>query len=302
MIEKGFSANLEYYKVFYYAAKYGSLTAAAQQLFLTQPSVTKSIQRLEEQLSCTLFVRTKRGVLLTPEGKALWARVEPACHLLLSAEQELDALRLLEGGSLSIASTEMSFKAYVLPALEQFTADHPNVKIKFHNALTDTTLEMLRTGIIDLAILHTPFEMDENMALRTIDVIQECFVAGPRYAYLSQQKNHLADLKDCPFVSMPEGSSTKMYVSALFQKYGLEFEPDIEVTTIELAIQAVERNFGIGTFPRTVVNDHVAQGLLFRVPLVEEPLERGAFAITNKRMPLSITAQTFLDQYLPSLA
>ena len=69
MMEQEFSTNFEYYKVFYYTAKYRNITLAAQKLFLTQPSVTKAIQRLEEQLDCQLFLRTKRGVTLTAEGQ-----------------------------------------------------------------------------------------------------------------------------------------------------------------------------------------------------------------------------------------
>ena len=298
MTKQTFSANLEYYKVFYYVARCGSFTGAAEQLFLTQPSVTKSIQRLEEQLGCPLFVRTKRGVHLTAEGQALWKRVEPACRLLLSAEQELAAVRQLEGGSLSIASTEMSFKTYVLPALEHFVADHPNVKVKFRNALTSSILEMLRTGAVDLAILHSPLHLEEGMEMHTLDVIQECFVVGPRYSFLAQRENELSDLIGYPFVSMPEGSSTKAYLHELFQAEGLEFEPDIEVTTMELAIQAVEHDFGIGTLPWRVVKDRVAKGSLFRLPLVRQPPERGAFVITNRRMPASLAAQAFLKEYL----
>lgn len=297
-MKKEFFANLEYYKVFYYVARYGSFTAAAEQLFLTQPNVTKTIRRLEEQLDCSLFVRTKRGVSLTNEGQILWNRVEPACRLLLTAEQELEATRLLEGGILRIASTEIGFRNYALPTLQRFTADHPNVKIKFYNALTGRILEMLRTGAIDIAILHTPFENDGSMEMYPIDVCSECLAVGPRYAFLAEQVNHLVDLQKYPFVSMPEGSATKTYLSSLFQKQGLTFEPDIEVTTTELAIQAVESNFGIGILPWQTIRSRVEQGTLFSLSLSEQLPIRDVFVLTSKVIPVSVTAKAFLDEYM----
>ena len=297
-MKKEFFANLEYYKVFYYVAKTGSLTAAAEQLFLTQPNVTKTIQKLEEQLGCALFVRTKRGVSLTNEGKILWNRVEPACRLLLTAEQELEATRLLEGGILRIASTEMGFKTYVLPALQRFTEDHPNVKVMFYNALTGRILEMLRTGAIDIAILHAPFDYDDSMEMYPIDVCPECLAVGPRYAFLAERVNRLADLQKYPFVSMPEGSATKTYLSALFQKQGMTFEADIEVTTTELALQAVASNLGIGILPWQLIGERVARGELFSVALTEELPGRDVCALTSRAIPVSVTARAFLTDYM----
>ena len=297
-MKKEFFTNLEYYKVFYYVAKTGSLTAAAEQLFLTQPNVTKTIQRLEEQLDCTLFVRTKRGVSLTREGEILWNRVEPACRLLLTAEQELEATRLLEGGILRIASTEMGFRTYVLPTLQRFTEDHPNVKIKFYSALAGRVLEMLRTGVIDIAILHTPFESDDSLEMYPIDVCPECLAVGARYAFLAEKVNRLEDLQEYPFVSMAEGSATKVYLSNLFQRQGLDFDPDIEVTTTELAVQAVESNFGIGILPWQIIKERVEQGALFSLSLTEELPGRGVFVLTSKTIPVSVTANAFLNEYM----
>lgn len=293
-----FFTNLEYYKVFYYAAKFGSLTAAAEQLFLTQPNVTKTIRKLEEQLGCTLFVRTKRGVSLTQEGELLWSRVEPACRLLLTAEQELEATRLLEGGILRIASTEMGFKTYVLPALQRFTEDHPNVKVMFYSALTGRILEMLRTGAIDIAVLHAPFDCDDSMEMCPIDVCPECLAVGPRYSFLADRVNRLEELQQYPFVSMPEGSATKTYLSELFQRQGLTFEADIEVTTTELALQAVASNFGIGILPWQLIGERVERGELFSVALPEELPGRDVFALTSRTIPVSVTAQAFLKDYM----
>lgn len=290
--------NFEYYKVFYYVVKTGSLTAAAERLCLTQPTVTKAVQKLEEQLSCRLFVRSKRGVRLTEEGKLLWKRVEPACSLLLTAQQELESAHRLDGGSLSIASTEMSFRAYVLPALERFTRDYPNVKIRFSNALTGRIMEMLRHEELDLAILHMPFPADPRIDVRAVGKIEECFVTGERFAFLAEKRRGVRELWEYPFVSVPEGSGTKSYAREIFSRHGLEYEPEIEVTTIELVVHAVRSNFGVAMLPWQYVRENVGRGELYRIPVDLPKMERDACILTPKGAPQGRAAGVFISDYL----
>lgn len=298
MTEQPLDTNFEYYKVFYYVVKTGSLTAAAERLCLTQPTVTKAVQKLEEQLSCRLFIRSKRGVQLTEEGKILWKRAEPACSLLMTAQQELESVRRLDGGSLSIASTEMSFRAYVLPALERFTRDYPNVKIRFSNALTGRILEMLRREELDLAILHMPFPTDPRIDVRVIGKIEECFVTGKRFAFLAEKKRSVRELWKYPFVSVPEGSGTKRYTREIFNRHGLEYEPDIEVTTIELVVHAVRSNFGVAMLPWQYVRGEVERGELLRIPVDLPKMEREACILTPRGAATGHAAGVFIRDYL----
>ena len=298
MAEPQLTANTEYYKAFYYVAKLGSITAAAACLCLTQPTVTNAIHRLEEQLETTLFLRNKRGVQLTGDGRILWNRVEPAMQLLLAGEKELMESRTVEGGSLRIVTTEMSCRTYLIPTLEFFTQDHPKVKIQFRNALTENILDMVRSGETDMAILHTPFQATDDLTLRYLDTIEECFVCGPRYRFLADEVHSLTDLTRYPLISLPEGAATKQFLVALFEKNGCVFDPDIEVTTIELVIQAVEHNFGIGTLPVREATPRIEKGTMFRIPVSEPQMERRAYVITSKTLPVSPAAQVFLHDYL----
>lgn len=298
MTESFFTTNLEYYKVFYYVAMYGNITAASDKLALTQPSVTKSIQKLEEQLGCHLFNRTKRGVTLTTEGEIIWKRIEPACRLIMSAESELEAVKSLESGTLSIASTEMGFGTYVLPALGEFLREHPKIKVRFRNALTGRIMEMLKAGNIDLAILYTPLRPAEGLSTYTLDILQDCLVVGERFSFLAQRENELGSLKDYPFITMPEGSSGKEFMRRCFLKYGLPFEPDIEVTTMELVIQAAQKNFGIGSLPFHAAKAAQEAGKLHIVPLKEPLPERRVLALTNSNIPVGTATRTFINDYL----
>jgi DNA-binding transcriptional LysR family regulator len=194
----------------------------------------------------------------------------------------------------------MGFGTYIMPALKKFRQDHPNIKVRFHSALTDGIVKMLQSGAVDLAILFSPFEPDEAMETHVIDVIEEYLVAGPKYAHLADKENMLIDLRDYPFISLPEGSAGKEYMTRWFQKYGLTFEPDIEVTTVDLVVQAAMDNFGISILPRGVVESSAKRrgGGLFHLLLSEKLPERPVFAITNRMLPISVAAQTFIKEYL----
>ena len=94
----------EYYKIFYYVAKYQNFTRAARVLGNNQPNITHAMNRLESQLNCVLFIRSNRGVTLTPEGEMLYSRIASAAVQIQDAEEELSASATLEHGSISISA------------------------------------------------------------------------------------------------------------------------------------------------------------------------------------------------------
>ncbi len=296
------STDLELYKVFYVTAKCGNITVAAEKLYLTQPSVTKYIKKLESHLGCSLFLRSKRGVSLTAEGRLLLSYIEPAWQLIASAEREISSIQSLESGSVSIASTEMSFKSYVLPAMKDFMKKHPGVTVKFSNALNETMIDMLDNGSIDIAILHDPFKTPDYMDIKVIDEMNEYAVCGLQYKDFATKKRSPRELAEQTFISMPEGSSTMEYLSRYFSAYGIDFKPDIELTTVELTVQAVESGLGIGILPERIVLPRLKQGRVMCIPLKNPLPKRKACLITNSKMPLSIAARAFIDELVANMA
>ncbi len=295
------NTNLELYKVFYITAKSGNITSAAEKLYLTQPSVTKYIQKLEKQLGCELFVRSKRGVSLTAEGETLMSRIEPAWQLIASAERELKSMQSLESGTVAIASTEMSFKSYVLPAMKGFMKKHPGITVKFSNALNERMIAMLQEGIVDAAILHEPFKIHDFMDIQVIDEMNEYAVCGQQFKEISTKSLSPKELCEYPFISMPQGSSTTEYLNKYFSAHGIDFKPDIELTTVELTVQAVESGLGIGILPERIVLPKLKQGKILRLPL-EQPLpKRKACLITNGRVPLSTAAKAFVNELVSNM-
>ena len=112
--------NFEYYKIFYYVAKYGNITKAAAALGSNQPNVTRIMKLLEAQLNCRLFVREPRGISLTEEGELLYSHVEIAYRHLINAQEEIYRQDSGRCGTVEIGVTETALYLFLLNALVLF--------------------------------------------------------------------------------------------------------------------------------------------------------------------------------------
>ena len=122
--------SYDYYKIFYFVAKYGSFTAAANVLFGNQPNITRAIKKLENELGCTLFIRHRHGVTLTPEGEKLYARIATAVESIKLGEEEIEQDKSLQSGKVTVAVSEIALHCSLLPALKKFRSNYSGVKLK----------------------------------------------------------------------------------------------------------------------------------------------------------------------------
>ena len=139
--------SYDYYRVFYYVAKLKSFTAAAQALMNNQPNITRMMKKLEEELGCTLFIRQRHGITLTPEGEKLYAHISVAMEHILSGEEEIAREKSLQGGVVTIAASEIALHCVLLPALKKYRKAYPGIRIRISNQTTPQALsELKRTG------------------------------------------------------------------------------------------------------------------------------------------------------------
>ena len=119
------AANFEYYKIFYYVAKYQNFTLAAKALLSSQPSVSRCMQALETELGCRLFIRTKRGVSLTAEGEQLYQYVAPACEQIFKGEENIGGTLGYQYGSVYFGVTETARRGLLRELLSGCPGDWP---------------------------------------------------------------------------------------------------------------------------------------------------------------------------------
>lgn len=285
--------NYELYKVFYWAAKTGSLTQAAKALYLTQPSVSHAIKQLEERVGLTLFYRNAKGVSLTQEGKILFSYIEQSQILISLAEEKMEALKSLESGELRIGGSDSLFKHYLLPYLEDFHVRYPGIKLHLKHGTTPEVISYLKEGRIDLGVVRMPI-VDAQLEVTESTELQDCFVAGERYAELSGQTLTMEELMKYPIILFSRNSRVRMAINELFEKYGHELKPDIEVGSVDLLIEFARRGLGISYVTREFVAKELKEGSLFEVKLDVEipPSKVGIMVMRN--LPISAAATKFI--------
>ena len=174
--------DFELYRIFYVVANHCNITKASEELNISQPAVSKSIKNLEEKLGGQLFIRTKRGVVLTEEGKEFYNYIKQAIEYINNAENKFTDLINLETGCIKIGISTTLTKEFLLPYLEEFHSLYPKIDIQIITNLTSDLMPKLRNGLIDIVILNLN---DKNYG-NDIDIIKcrkinDCFVVNNKY-------------------------------------------------------------------------------------------------------------------------
>lgn len=167
--------NFEYYKTFYYVTIYGSISKAANFLHISQPAITKSIQKLEQELDMTLLYRTPKGVCLTENGKIFFEFIKNGVESFMNGEHKLTALNHLETGLLRIGASTTITKYFLLPYIESFHKTYPKIDISITNHLTNTLLSLLKKGSLDFLLVNLPMKSDDSLNVIPCAKLHDCF-------------------------------------------------------------------------------------------------------------------------------
>lgn len=259
--------NFEYYKIFYYVAKYKNMTKAAAALGRNQPNVTRVMKLLEAQLGCRLFIRGARGISLTEEGEHLYSHVEVAYRHLVNAQEEIAGPGAFACGAVEVGTTETALHLFLLEALHAFRQEYPEVRIKLHNHTTPETVRQLTGGRLDFAVITTPFELPATVSGTVILDFEEILVGGIQYQDLSGAALKPEDMKKYPWIALGRGSATYDLYKGFFIGHGVDLEPDMEVETSDLMLPLIENNFGIGFVPEKIARPLLEEKKLVRVPI-----------------------------------
>lgn len=293
--------NFEHYKIFYYCAKYGSLTEAAQRLYVSQPAVTVAIKKFEQSLGFKVFDRSRVGVTLTPAGIALYEKVAPACQLIFSAEEDLsDAANEVEShleveGVIKAAASELSTSLWLIPKLKAFHKVYPNVRLSVNLLTSFSAKDCFSYDNFDFAVLNTPFQSSPDYEVVDVGSVQDVFVCGKEYEWLSNRVLSFQELAQFPLVMPLSDSSIYMYLKDLFWSHGVELRPTYQFESLSVIRDAITRGLGIGISSFTTSMNLVEGRSLFRLKMKEAMPARKICVVTNKHYPLGIAAGSFMD-------
>lgn len=285
--------NYELYKVFYYVATLLSFSEASQKLFISQSAVSQSVKLLEKKLNCLLFIRSTKKVQLTPEGEELLSYIEPAMNLIQRGETQLKEAGSLNGGQLRIGASDTICRYFLIPYLNQFHKEYPNVHIKVTNQTSIRCAELLNNGQVDLILVNYPNPVLPNGSrVKIVKEFQDVFVAGEKYGELRGRQVSLKELQEYPILMLDRRSTTSEYLRSIFQRHQLHLVPEIEISSNDLLLDLARIGLGITFVPDYCIP--AKENALFQVETRERIQTRKLAAAFSEKLPLSQAAECFI--------
>jgi len=270
----------------------GSFSRAAARLHRTQPAVSQTIRRLEEDLGEALFDRSSRQGQLTDAGALLKEYAEKLLNLRTEVRGALTELRSAERGRLAIAANEFT-SLYLLPLLHEFRRACPMVHVSVTRSLASRVAEMILNHSVELGMLSF---MPEDPTLRSVVVATDelAFVVHPKHPLAGAKKVSIKELGAQSFLAHHLPSPHPAQVQAAFQKHKTPLHMEVELPTLEAIRKFVAMGNGVALVPAVCVRSDVQRGELVRVPVPELQIERKIRIVYRKNATLSHAARAFL--------
>ena len=286
--------NLELYKVFYTVARCGSLTKAAEELYISQPAVSQAIKQLETQLGTPLFNRIHKGMELSKQGGMLiYPDVEKALRLLDGVEDKLSEMQKSATGTLRIGASETIFQ-YILA--EKIVAYHklcPQVKIELISDVSPRIIEFLKTDRCDVGFLNLPIPPDDGIVITdTVALLNDAFLAGEAFSELKGKELSLWHLQDHPVLLLEPNTVARAAFDHFAKSLGATLVPAVEVGSWDFMKRLVTDGMGIGCLPREYAQRRLRDGELFEVNVKPAMPSRsvGLALPKDANMPYSLRA------------
>ena len=284
--------KLDYYRVFYETARLGSFSAAAQQLYVSQSAISQCIQQLETDLGVQLFIRTRKGVSLTSEGKILFTKVESAISSIEQGESQLNRLRHLEAGELKIAAGDTITKHFLLQYLERFHVLYPDIRIEMANSYSSQMVALVKEGNADLAFVNMPLK-DDELVIEPCYEINDIFVCGADFKQRSSYS--WEEVADLPLILLEKNSSSRRFLDKTFGKKGISLNPQIEMAAHDLLIRFASIHLGVSCVIEQFSGEELQKGIINKLVL-DPPLPKRSIGCAYlKNAPLSYAARAFIE-------
>ena len=238
------NVDLELYRVFYAVAKHKHMTKASEELHISQPAISQSIKKLEDQLGGTLFLRSNKGMGLTEEGKMFYEYVKGALELINNAENEFTSFKDLSKGEIKIGCSTTLTKLVLMNALKDFHLDYPNININITNDLTSNLINDLKLGKLDFVIFNESNIKETNLNLEKIKELKQGFIYNPEF--YDDNVNNFEDLNEIPLILQKEESNSRKLLDYVALQNNVKLISKMEVVSQELITEFTNIGLGIG--------------------------------------------------------
>ena len=290
----GTDIDLNLYKVFYVVANAGNITKASEELYISQPAVTKSIKQLENSLGGKLFIRTKKGVKLTDEGNVLLKYVKNILEEAKNAENKFNSLMKLEDGKIHIGASATVTKHFLMKYIKKFHELYPNIEIKITNELTTNLVKDLRNGYVDFLVTNLPVKDYLDLDIKPCALLHDTFACNSTYLPKIDKVYSLEEIVKYKTIAQKQPSNTRSFLDKYMEENNIEFNPDIEIVSYNLVVEFTKAGFGIGYVTREFAKQELENKEIYELEVIPKIKPRELGIITLKNNTLSYAASKFI--------
>ncbi|MCD6571053.1 MAG: LysR family transcriptional regulator [Deltaproteobacteria bacterium] len=297
--------NVHQIKIFYITAHTLSITEAAKQMHLTQPSISIQLKDLEEDLNVRLFDRINRRLYLTDAGKVFFKYAHNILNLMDEARAAMDKFRAGNIGRLVIGASN-TVGLYILPQILRIFRDvFPKVEISLNILNRKEALEKCRANDLDFAFVQAPVDLSACSTQAEQEDFEATFFTSDELVVICSPKHHLAKgrkfttklLREAgePIILREEGSESRDLILSLAKELGLNLNVTMEVNTTEGIKKAVEEGLGIGIVSKNAINRELKDSTLVAIDIHDLVIKRDFYMVYNKKRKLSPLMKRFYD-------
>ena len=287
--------NLELYKVFYTVAKCGSLTKAAEELYISQPAVSQAIKQLENQLGGQLFNRTHKGMELSETGgKQIFSTVEKALKLFEEAEAKYAELKDTATGVVRICASDTVSTHILLPIIKEYHEKYPDVNLVLQNGTSSEIIDLLKNNKGDLGFVNLPIDDSDINLSNTVMQLHDTFVASENFKELTNGVQDLARLQDYPLLMLELSTATRQAIVSFAHSQGIHLHPEIELASLELMTELAKTGIGIACIPREFVRKEIEDKKLFEIKTTPSLPSRAIGLVLPKSEGMTFAVKEFI--------
>lgn len=290
--------NLNLYHIFYQVALSRNISAAAKELYISQPAISKAISRLEQSLNANLFIRNSRGVTLTPEGEVLFEQIQNAFKCIQTGEEKLKLATELGIGHLSIGVSTTLCKYVLMPYLKEFVRINPHIKVSISCMPSIEAISALENGLIDIGLVRYP-QTKTDLLYKPVTEIHDTFVATSTYLDNFSKRNELTNdslISNATFMMLDKDNVTRKYVDSALALNNIELPNVIEITNLDLLVDFAKIDLGISAVIKEFVSEELKNGTLKEIPLLTRSQGRQiGFAYSEAKKKENPSLDLFLE-------
>jgi len=291
---QGSLLNLNQLKIFYLAAKNGNLSAAAEDLYITQPAVTRGIQRLQKYYEIKFFKRLGRKLELTYSGKGLYEIAEKIFELEGMAEDYIRDFQNHNRGYLLIDASE-TFGTHYLPfIIDWFSRLNPRLQITINTLTNKEVVQRTVERANDLGFISFPVE-HRKLVLQTILEEDLVIIVSPDHDFAKKDLLKPKDLEGQSVIMHEKGSVHQKIIDDLIRKNNISLSKYIEFSNNVAVKRAVEAGTGIALISRKAAGEEIKSGRLNAVPLADASAKRPFYMIYRSDKIISEPIQRLME-------